>query len=179
MSAYAYHVKHKNGWGTGFGPRPTHCHQCGSELPLSSADTGAVGYGCGEPEPVSPRVDAKGESLERSPAVCYTCCAAGDKARMIETGRATLYLTFESGVDDLYTDSCGARRKAFGRYIDGELSNWPGSLKLPCRVHIGHHNIARVRYDVTFRGVDGRHWRGTQYGDNTQLCYCRRLKGGA
>ena len=178
MNAFAYHVRHRNGWGTGFGPRPTHCHKCSAALPEPKPGDCTTGYGCGASEPITEHPAApilkKGETLEQSPAVCFTCCAIDDKSRMIETGRTTLYLSHTSGAD-LYSDSHGARRKAFGRYIDCELSNWPGSLKMKGRAHIGHHNMARVRYDVTFTGPDGKQWRGTQYGDNTQICHCRRL----
>lgn len=37
-STYVYHVRHRNGWGTGFGPRPTHCHECGADIPPSKGD---------------------------------------------------------------------------------------------------------------------------------------------
>lgn len=43
QSNYAYHVRHKNGWSTGFGPRPTHCRTCGAELPAPNADSCAAG----------------------------------------------------------------------------------------------------------------------------------------
>jgi hypothetical protein len=74
---------------------------------------------------------------------------------MIDTGRAVLYLC-ESG----------------------RLTNWPGSLQF--RAHAmkeGRHNIAGTRIDVWFIGPDGARWHGTQYGEWTQLCHCRRVKG--
>lgn len=159
MNTFAYHVIHKNGWGTGFGPRPTHCSKCNVPIPEQQKDTGAAGYGCGPSEPIPEHPAAPalkpGEHLERSPAVCYACCAEDDKARMIETGRAMLYLTTTA---------------------PAHVSNWPGSLSFPVPyISRGRHNMARVRYDVTFTGPDGRQWRGTQYGDNTQICHCRRL----
>ena len=91
--------------------------------------------------------------------VCYECCGKLDRERMTRDGRATLYLTRgESGA--------GA-----------ELTNWPGTLRFAVSyVRKGRHNIARVRYDVRFTGPDGRPWVGTQYGDNTQICHCRRVK---
>jgi hypothetical protein len=103
-----------------------------------------------------------GEFLERSPAICYQCCAADDKRHMNETGRIMLYLD-----------------KARGSAIAGgyKVSNWPGSLSFPVSyVNVGRHNWARVRYDFRFSGPDGEPWRGTQYGDNTQIAHCTRVK---
>lgn len=85
---------------------------------------------------------------------------------MIETGRATLYLTVTSGVISSYRSA-----------THGKITNWPGSLSFPCIVRKGRHNIARVRYDANFAGPDGNRWHGVQYGDNTQIIHCKRLKG--
>ena len=83
--------------------------------------------------------------------VCYDCCGKHDWAYMKKHGRITLYLT-EDGV-----------------------ANWPGTLKFKVNeMKTGRHNIARVRYDVWFTDKDGRVWHGVQYGDNTQLCHCKR-----
>ena len=88
---------------------------------------------------------------------CFACCGKRDKEGMLETGRAVLYLSRSQ--------------------IDGEwhVSNWPGTLKIWCQVSRGRHNIAGVRYDVRFI-FGGKQWSGVQYGDNTQICRCRRLK---
>ena len=84
---------------------------------------------------------------------CYKCCAAIDATYMKEKGRIALYLT-ESGV-----------------------TNWPGSLSFPVLARTkGGHNIAQSRYDVWFRGPDNFIWHGVQYGENTQICHCRRTK---
>lgn len=90
--------------------------------------------------------------------VCYECCAKSDRADMVKTGRATMYLTTLSG--------------------DGaaKVTNWPGSLEFHGRYSVGRHNIARRRYDVSFIGPDGFWWSGTQFGDNTQICHCKRTK---
>jgi hypothetical protein len=57
-----------------------------------------------------------------------------------------------------------------------ELTNWPGSLSIQVRrIKTGHHNIAGKRYDVWFT-FEGHEWHGVQYGDNTQICHCRKLK---
>ena len=94
---------------------------------------------------------------------CYACCAETDKRSMIETGKATLYLT----LDAVYVG-----------HARGKVSNWPSSLEFPVRyVHEGRHNIAGKRYDIWFDGPDGSNWHGVQYGDNTQVCHCKRIKG--
>lgn len=98
---------------------------------------------------------------------CYECCADTDRQEMIETGKATLYLTME--VSD------GATRLGLPVKVN-TVTNWPGSLKFRTgEARKGHHNIARTRYDVWFRGPDGKDWHGVQYGDNTQICHCHRL----
>ncbi len=84
---------------------------------------------------------------------CYDCCATRESARMIETGRGTLYHT------------------------GGALTDWPGKLRFPVSyVSRGRHNMARYRYDGRFIGPDGAMWSFTRYGDNTQIAHCRRLK---
>jgi hypothetical protein len=72
---------------------------------------------------------------------------------MKDEGRITLYLT-----------------------DDGRVTNWPNSLSFKGHVSKGRHNIAGTRYDVWFTGPDGHRWHGTQYGDNTQICHCKRTK---
>lgn len=92
---------------------------------------------------------------------CYECCGKLDRVRMSETGRATLYLT--------HNDSRS--------WFDWRVGNWPGTLSFkPLYGRTGHHNIARKRYDVWFNGPDGHVWHGVTYGDNTQICHCRRTK---
>lgn len=175
-NTYAYRVKHRNGWGTGFGPRPTHCHKCNADLPVK--DSGGTGYGCGKSEPLASHPDAPalkpGESLERSPAVCYQCCADDERARMIETGRAMLYLAPRANAPHGSTWRTRDARTNEARYW--YLTDWPGGLEFAVKyMSKGAHNMARTRYDVTFTGPDGKPWRGTQYGENTQICHCRRL----
>jgi len=83
---------------------------------------------------------------------CYACCAQRDREQMARDGRITLYLTGST------------------------LSNWPGTLNFTVqKVRVGRHNMAGKRYDVWFK-VDGEQWHGVQYGDNTQLCHCKRSK---
>lgn len=84
---------------------------------------------------------------------CYECCAKNDREAMIRDGRATLYLT------------------------DKGITNWPGSLRFrhgPIRE--GRHNIAGSRYDTWFAGPDGFTWHAVQYGENTQICHCKRTR---
>jgi hypothetical protein len=95
--------------------------------------------------------------------VCYDCMGKRDSAEMEATGRAVLYLTV-----------AGPGAAAPNWPV---VTNWPGSLKIPVQSRrIGSHNIAGSRTDVWFTGPDGRKWWGVCYGDNTQLCHCRRLK---
>jgi hypothetical protein len=85
------------------------------------------------------------------------CCAIVDRERMGDTGRATLYLTLN-----------GPNGSTVG--------NWPGTLNFQVgRIKVGRHNIARRRYDVWFAGPNGATWHGVTYGDNTQICHCRRI----
>lgn len=89
---------------------------------------------------------------------CYDCCAAADFEQMDRTGRIVLYDVMREG-----------RR---------EVSNWPGSLRFNVfHAHKGRHNMAGWRYDVWFTDRRGNVWHGVRYGDNTELCHCRRLAG--
>ena len=84
---------------------------------------------------------------------CYACCAERDIADMRNTGRATLYLT------------------------NAGISNWPGSLKIKVGYRkSGRHNFAGTRTDVWFTGPDKANWHGVQYGENTEIVHCRRVK---
>ncbi len=85
--------------------------------------------------------------------ICYACCGKQDLEQMETRGKATLYL----GV--------------------GRVTNWPDTLSFIVQgSKKGKHNIAGVRYDVWFYDANGREWHGVTYGDNTQICHCRRLK---
>jgi hypothetical protein len=100
--------------------------------------------------------------------VCYECCAILDRDSMIKTGRATLYLTIAD---------YGKRGWLGERYISASISNWPGTLKFHSNlIKYGRHNMADRRYDVWFYGPDGKTWHGVRYGDNTQICHCKRTK---
>ena len=89
--------------------------------------------------------------------VCYACCADLDRAQMHETGRITLYLVQRSE-----------------RWV---VTNGPGTLEYRVRERRqGRHNIAGRRMDVWFTDDMGQPWHGTQYGEWTQICHCRRIQ---
>lgn len=89
--------------------------------------------------------------------VCYDCCGKRDIVDMTARGEAVLYLTVREG--------------------KSVVTNWSGTLVLPVRYsRSGRHNIAGTRETVWFTGPDGREWWGVCYGNNTQLCHCKRLR---
>lgn len=93
--------------------------------------------------------------------ICYECCALQDEKDMNETGKATLYLS----------------QKFFNCENHYVVSNWPSSLEFKVNhMRIGKHNIARKVYVVYFNDKQGNTWIGKTYGDNTQICHCKRLK---
>lgn len=95
--------------------------------------------------------------------VCYACCAKRDAAYMRERGSALLYLDTSLTYQTIH-GAAGWR-----------VTNWPGSLVISVdRSRQGKHNIAGVRYDVWF-AFEGQQWHGVTYGDNTQLCHCKRI----
>ena len=152
--AQARETKHENG--VSF-----RCSVCGEIKPVQTE--GGTGYG----------YDANGF------VVCYACCGKQDREDMIRTGKATLYLTCEPASKMRlngrpYTPS--TLSQGTGRNRAGKVSNWPGTLEFPCTTTVGRHNIARTRYDAWFTGPDGKPWHGVTYGDNTQICHCKRLK---
>ena len=104
--------------------------------------------------------------------VCFSCCGYEDKAEMILTGKAVLYLTKTD--EDVPLSSMGLQPLKKRYYV----TNWPGTYKTHCTYHKkGRHNMAGSRYDVWFTGPDGLPWWGVQYGENTQICHCKRIKG--
>jgi len=140
------------------------CGDCGEVKPVQTS--GGTGYGY------------IGEGDSERP-ICYVCCGKRDLADMIETGRATLYLTCEPASKAClngrpYTPA--TINRGAGRRTTGRVSNWAGSLLFACHTQTGRHNIAGVRYDCWFNGPDGFRWHGVTYGDNTQICHCRRTK---
>ncbi len=127
------------------------CADCGEEkVYVNPHDCGGTGYGI-----------VKEGHIEKK--VCYACCAKRDIANMTATGRVVLYLSAETGVT--------------GVWRNWVVTNWPGTLRFLVEYsRKGSHNIAGSRHDVWFNGPDGSEWHGVCYGENTQLCRCRRLK---
>lgn len=124
---------------------------------------------CGEFKPVNTEGGTGYAVLPNGANVCYACCAIRDREDMVKTGRATLYLEYRD---------YGVRGWLGTRYESATVGNWPGTLKFHTQaVKVGRHNMAGRRYDVWFKGPDGKEWHGVTYGDNTQLCHCRRVKG--
>lgn len=61
---------------------------------------------------------------------------------------------------------------------DNRVTNWPGSLSFRTGyIRKGRHNFAGTRYDTWFTGPDEKTWHAVQYGENTQIAHCRRVKG--
>jgi len=119
------------------------CSHCGN---VKHVNAGGIGTGYGYDE--------------NNAIICYDCCGTLDKARMIETGKATLYFTPDEAAS----------------YNKCKVSNWPGTLSFIGAYSIGRHNFAGKRYDVEFTGPDGFKWHGVTYGDMTQICHCKRTK---
>lgn len=103
--------------------------------------------------------------------ICYACCANVDREEMDKTGRAMLYLT-ASKPKNL------PRGATYSSEQGWQVGNWPGSLVYPIIgfPRRGGHNIAGSRYDVWFHDHRGELWHGVQYGEETQICHCRRIK---
>jgi len=129
-----------------------YCSHCKRKLPKLTGN-GGTGYA----------VKSNGHKI------CYDCCAIKDAEYMHDKGKITLYLTL---LDDGYS------RVVRSYHTRGKIINWPGTLSFPCRVRrkVNTHNFAGTRYDVWFRGPDGFNWYGVTYGENTQLCHCKRTK---
>jgi len=112
---------------------------------------------CGhKPSPHSNITGGYGEDAQGKTS-CYECCAKSDIEYMDKEGKIMLYLCTDNHKD--------------------RVTNWPNSLSFPVKhFTVGHHNFAGVRYDVWFEDHNGRQWHGVQYGDNTQICHCKRSK---
>ena len=125
------------------------CDRCKREIAYESNFT--TGYG---------RIEIDG----REEIHCYDCCALNDLETMKTTGRITLYLTKHYLTEQKKT------------YVY-QVTNWPGTLKIDCSTWSrGRHNWAGKRIDVWFTDPFGSKWHGVQYGHDTQLCHCKRLK---
>jgi len=86
--------------------------------------------------------------------ICYACCGEIDAEYMLEHGEITLYFNHRRGA----------------------VENWPGTLMFHItNCNVGKHNIAGVQRHVYFNGPGGRKWWGLQVGDDSELCYCKRM----
>jgi hypothetical protein len=102
--------------------------------------------------------------------LCADCSANHQKQTMINTGKACLYLVFNPNEVPDFNPQIHCCNHGWS------VIDVSGKLRFKASVHKGRHNIARTRYDVWFRGPDGWWWYGVTYGDNTQICHCRRTK---
>ena len=139
-----------------------HCDMCGRNLPTGGNGCG-TGYG----------KDASGD------LICYRCCGILDLDEMAAAKpgeRVMLYLTFDKILPQ--RERVRSRHHLPRWYVSGGyVSNWPGSLKFKTlNIKEGYHNIARVRYDTWFQDHTGAWWWGVQYGDQTQIIHCMKLK---
>jgi hypothetical protein len=108
---------------------------------------------CGEEKPIQKEGGTGYARTAEGHLVCYACCGKQDAEEMKRESRITLYLTGDT------------------------ITNWPGTLKMKAHyVKKGRHNMAGTRHDAWFTDPHGNAWRGTQYGENTQLIHCRKLK---
>lgn len=116
--------------------------------------------------------------------VCYACCAANDRADMIATGCATLYLVLRT-VPRMPSDTDGvplAERDAV--YAKGTAArwfviNWPGSLEFKCFPGVKRNprggGFGSQRTDAWFNGPDGYVWHAVNRG-NSDIARCKRTK---
>lgn len=120
---------------------PLRCEACLRALPINPpGHVGGTGYGT--------RRDGS--------AICHACGAADERASMIATGRAVLYLT-------------GNEREGW------KVTDWPAGLSFPANARRMRHPIAREAWVAYFTGPDGKPWSAKNIGD-TQIAHCRRLK---
>ena len=105
---------------------------------------------------------------------CFQCCGDMDRAALTRDGKGTLYLIRDESRTLPSVGGLQPPRQAW------KLTNWPGTLSIPLHAapRKSRHNIAGARYDVSFH-FEGSDWHGVQYGENTQICRVRRMKGKA
>lgn len=123
------------------------CHACADARILDCGHT---------PSPHSIFTTGYGEDARGR--ICYACCGEQDRARMLETGNATLYLT-----------GAGKARR---------VANWPDTLSFPVvaeRVSPRGGGFGSQRTDAWFYGPDGFLWHVVNRGDN-EVVRCAVLK---
>lgn len=134
-----------------------------------SPEHGPAGFRCSVCKEVKPLNTGEGNRISVGYArdradnlVCYECAGDQEAADLTRTGKGCLYLSID-------------RMGRPGEGFSARVTNWPGTMSFPVKtLSKGRHNMARVRYDVTFKGPDGADWYGTQYGDFSQICHVRR-----
>lgn len=106
--------------------------------------------------------------------ICYECAADFDRKTMDETGEITLHLDGLISLRLAELPRTGKRNLK----VKISVSNWCGSLSYPVDlVRVGNGGIAKVRRDIYFTDHKGANWHGVQFGNESQLVYCKRLKG--
>ena len=140
-----------------------HCDMCGRNLP-----TGGNGCGTGYGKDADDNV------------ICYRCCGILDLDEMAAAKpgeRVTFYLTFHRAGDPPHMRLHPYPGRPSWIVGQGYISNWPGSFRFEVKnIKVSWHNIARVRYDTWFQDHTGAWWWGVQYGDQTQIIHCMKLK---
>ena len=112
--------------------------------------------------------------------VCYTCAADLDRALMDERGEITLHL---DGLISLRMNPERViQKQASGQASPGgkiSVSNWCGSLSYSVElVRVGNGGMSKIRRDIYFTDHKGRVWHGVQFGNKSELVYCKRMKEG-
>lgn len=118
--------------------------------------------------------------------LCDKCTALHAYKVLTETGKVNLYLTMHQTYSQP-DDTKGwklAQRPDGGHFWYKDLKVEHGIPMLwfiPHIFKVGRHNLSRWRYDVSFwvpnwttKKLDL--WVGVNYGDNSQVCRCRRTK---
>lgn len=125
---------------------------------------------CGHPPtPQAPGACGTGYATDSGTGAtrCYACAADAERASMIETGRATLYLIRRQSAD-------GKDYDIFTRHV----TNWTGHLSFRCtetRHYARSGGFGCQRTDAWFNGPDGHVWHAINRGD-MQIARCRRTK---
>ena len=98
-----------------------------------------------------------GENI-KGEKICYDCCGKNDYESLanLKVGEKTAYYL----------------SKKNGNYT---VTNWPGTMRINVHCSEGFHNIAGVRRDVHF-SYKGHNFWGVQYGDDSEICYIKRIK---
>lgn len=126
----------------------THCADCGADLAQFAPKPGIGG--------------ASGYAVvtDTGNRICYACSAKRERADMVATGRATLYLAGRNGEQ--------ARA----------VTDWPGKLRFfAVQVEVKRHGggFGCQRTDAWFNGPDGHVWHAVNRGD-MDIARCRRTK---